>query len=287
MVNNLFFNNARLGKTNLWRFLLTLVIIVFSYFLGMFVAIMIAKFVGLEKSDIKLSPIIRILISRSEFIFGLIGLLLAVKFVHQRKLITLFTSKNKFAWNKFLFAFVLMLILELAQIGIQYLLFKETFTFVFEFKQFLPFFLISLVIVPIQSSFEEIFHRGYFTQTLANWLRYPWLVILLTSIFFSLIHIKHAVLSIEIIYIISFGIIAGIIVFITEGLEIVMAMHSIHNLMSLISHDSTYTDPSIFISSAPDGGLLGWLIVPVIFLLLIFLKYGTSKLRLIFKKITF
>ncbi|MCK4662574.1 MAG: CPBP family intramembrane metalloprotease [Bacteroidales bacterium] len=286
-----FINNTLLGKKEIWRFILTIFFVIIFHVIGILLTgfIAIALNDGIKPDSISdfisnnLNAYTSMAILNMPFILSLIALLLSVKIIHKRNWISLFNSKTKLIWNKLLFGALLFLILRLCQETITYFFYPDEFNFNLNPNTFFPLLLISLVIIPLQTSFEELFHRGYLLQTFAYFLKYPWIAIILTSIIFGLLHAgTHS--EIEVIsYFIIIGLILGIIVIVTNGLEVVLGMHAVQNLFSLIITDSN-SKSSIFVSNAPDGGILGWLITPVVFLIIVILLYGTGKLKNLFIK---
>lgn len=286
-----FIDNTLFGKREIWRFIITIFLVIVFHIIG----ILLTGFIAIALNDgIKPDSIsdfisnnsnayTSVIILNLPFILSLIALLLSVKIIHKRNLISLFNSKTKLAWNKLILGASLFLILRLCQETITYFFYSDEFNFNLNPNTFFPLFLISLVIIPIQTSFEEIFHRGYLLQTFAYFFKYPWIAIVLTSIIFGLLHAgTHS--EIEVIsYFIIIGLGLCIIVIVTNGLEVVLGMHAVQNLFSLIVTDSN-SEPAIFVSNAPDGGILGWLIAPIVFLIIVILLYGTDNLKNLFIK---
>ena len=84
--------------------------------------------------------------------------------IHKREFKTLTRTKTTLNWGKILFAFLLWLTLSACFEAIGYFMSPEGYEFTFRWNTFIPLLVISVLILPIQTSFEEIFFRGYLLQ---------------------------------------------------------------------------------------------------------------------------
>ena len=100
------------------------------------------------------------------FVFGLISLLIGVKFIHKRTFTSVVTSRKKIDWKRFWFGLVVWGVI--ASIAIIMGVYVSPENYVWNFKP-VPFFIllaISILFLPFQTSFEELLFRGYFMQGL-------------------------------------------------------------------------------------------------------------------------
>ena len=291
-MKNSYIANALLGKKETWRFVFTIFLVSIFHLIGIILTGLIAIWVndGIKPDSISdfISNNLNIYASTTilnlPFIFSLIALFFSVKIFHQRNFISLFNSKTKIAWDKIIFGALLFLLLRLGQETITYFRYSNEFSFNFNPATYFPVLLISLLIIPLQTGFEELFHRGFMLQTFGYFFKYPIIAIVLTSLIFGLLHAGTHSEILVIFYYVIIGMILGITVVITNRLEIVLGMHAVQNLFNLIVTDSS-SEPAIFVSNAPDGGILGWLIAPIVFLIIIISIYGTDKLKNLFIKV--
>jgi hypothetical protein len=106
--NSKILENANLGKNSWWRFTLSIVTIVFFYLLGGFINVLVAVYLNDGNKPKHITEFIEghsnVFVStiafNLEFIVGCIGILLAVKFIHKRKFISLITTSPKINKNK-------------------------------------------------------------------------------------------------------------------------------------------------------------------------------------------
>lgn len=93
----------------------------------------------------------------------------------------------------------------------------------------LTFFIICMIIVPLQCIGEEYIMRGLVMQTFGSWFKIPVLAIVLQSIVFTSLH-PYSILGVIGVFI--QGICLGFLTWRSNGLEASSAIHSVNNLIS-------------------------------------------------------
>lgn len=222
------------------------------------------------------------------FVIGLVAVFIVVKFLHKQSLTALTTSRKQIDWKRVLFSFSLWAIISVFFIFLDIFLAPEDYQFNFNLVPFLTLALISITMIPLQTSMEEYFMRGYLMQGLGVMTKNRWFPLVFTSLLFGLLHIfnpeveklGYAILS----FYIGTGFFLGIITLMDEGLELALGFHAANNLTAalLVTADWTafQTDSLYRDISEP---LLGWdVLVPllVVFPLLLFFfskKYGWTN----------
>ena len=121
-------------------------------------------------------------------IMGLVGLLLGIKFIHNRSLKTVITSRDSIDWKRVFYAFGLWFMISVVLMVVAYTLAPEDLVWNFKPLPFLILVIISFLFIPLQTSFEELLFRGYLMQGLGALVKNRWLPLLLTSIVFGLLH---------------------------------------------------------------------------------------------------
>jgi uncharacterized protein len=101
-------------------------------------------------------------------------------------------------------------------------------------------FLIVIVLTsPIQAAAEEIFFRGYLLQALGSLVTKPWFGVIASSLLFALLHgIQNVPLFVDRL---AFGLLAGLLVWRTGGLEAGIAAHVINNVFAYVIAGLTST----------------------------------------------
>ncbi len=219
------------------------------------------------------------------FFFGLISLLFSVKYVHQRKVITLITSRNTIDWKRIAYAFSLWFGLSVATLALDYSLSPEDYTWNFNLVPFSILVLVSFLFMPFQTSFEELLFRGYFLQGLGIWFKNAAVPLVLTSLIFGLLHSFNPEVEklgpMVLIYYIATGFLFGITTLMDEGTELALGMHAANNIVAAVFVSMNWTvfqTDALFIdSSEPSIGLEIFLPVIVIYPLVLFVfskRYG-------------
>ena len=288
-LNLYFVENAKLGKNNWWRYMFSIVLIMAFYLLGIFITGQVGIYLNNGKPPKPMTEFIiqhsNIFVSKIatnlEFIVGFIGLLLAVKFFHKRNPITLFTTFSSIKWKRIVFGAIVYSAIYLA-IEIIYSYYNgNSFNINLPTYKFYSLLIISLAIVPIQTTFEESFHRGYLLQTLTYYFKYPWIALLITSFLFGVIHIDNP--EYLIFYCLT-GLFLGLIIILSNSLELAIGIHSAHNLMGLILSDNS-TENSLFYHKENQENIFIWLFPIIITFILVLNKYGSRNLKILFMKI--
>ena len=88
-----------------------------------------------------------------------------------------------------------------------------------------------LLTTPLQATGEEYIFRGYLMQALGGWARNPAFAIVLSAAAFAAVHGPQNLPLLADRF--AFGIVAGIAVLVTGGLEAAIAMHVLNNLFAL------------------------------------------------------
>ena len=98
------------------------------------------------------------------FVGGFLFLLGAVKWLHKQSILSLTTARPKIDWKRFWVIFFFWGILSSSMILIDYYMSPEDYVFNFNLQPFLILCVIAILLVPLQTSFEEYLFRGYLMQ---------------------------------------------------------------------------------------------------------------------------
>jgi membrane protease YdiL (CAAX protease family) len=222
------------------------------------------------------------------FAFGLLATFLTAKFVHRQNIVSLTTSRKKIDWKRVFFAFGLWGMITILLTGADIILSPEDYVFNFKVIPFIFLCLISVLLIPLQTSFEEYFMRGYLMQGIGLMSGNRWVPLVITSMIFGLLHLFNP--EVEklgygiMVYYIGTGFFLGILTLMDEGLELAIGFHAANNLLTalLVTADWTaFQTESLYRDiSEPE---LSWdvlLPVLVIYPMLLYLfskKYGWTN----------
>lgn len=172
------------------------------------------------------------------FLFGLIGLFLMVRYLHKQKIKDLTTTRRKVDYKRILFGFLLVSIPTVIFLMIDYFVNPENYIFQFELYPFLILFFIAIVLIPIQTSFEEYLFRGYLMQGIGVNSKSRAAALILTSLIFGFLHFFNPEVekmgSFVMVYYVGTGLFLGIITLMDEGMELALGYHAGNNLMAAL-----------------------------------------------------
>ncbi len=222
------------------------------------------------------------------FLIGLIFLGFGVKYIHQRSLTSLVTSRNKIDWKRFLFGFSVWAILAIVFIVVGIFITPENYTWNFKPIPFFTLLAVSLILLPFQTSFEELLFRGYFMQGIGILSKNRWLPLFITSVVFGLLHGANPEIEklgyIAMVFYIGTGFFYGITTLMDEGTELSLGMHAANNIVAafFVTTDWTvFQTEALFIdTSEPSVGWEMFFPVLVVYPLLLFVfskKYGWTN----------
>ena len=297
-----YIQQAYKGLYDSWRYLVGVIIIFFAWqLLGMIpLAIMLViKVFGdntvsmpadiSQMSDVLGSNLFLFLMLLS-FVFGLIGVFISSKALHKQSLTSLTTARKKIDWKRFWFVFILWGLLTSSMVLIDYYMSPEDYQFNFNLQPFLILAVIAILLIPIQTSFEEYFFRGYLMQGLGVIFKNKWMPLLITSLAFGLMHIMNPEVDklgyIVMVYYIGTGLFLGIITLMDDGLELALGFHAANNLFTalLVTADWTAFQTHSVLKDLSDPSEMGLaeIFVPVfvVFPILVFIlskKYNWSN----------
>ncbi|MBT8244497.1 MAG: CPBP family intramembrane metalloprotease [Winogradskyella sp.] len=127
------------------------------------------------------------------FAVGLIGLIFSAKLLHKQSFLKLTTTRSKIDWKRFWFVFVLWGIFSVGSTMLTYYAAPEEYIFNFNPQPFFILCAIVILIMPLQTSFEEYLFRGYLMQGISvsskeKFFSFTILYLALFCMFYYLLH---------------------------------------------------------------------------------------------------
>lgn len=295
-----FLEQAYKGKNDWWRYLLTFFMIVLGWQIIGVIPLSVVAFQKtgtmegfIEASEdafmgLGINSSLYLTLMILTFIFGLLFLWFGVQFIHNRAGKTIVTSRAKIDYSRVLFSFTLWFLIACGAIAWGY--FMEPEMYVWNFKP-LPFFilmLISFILLPFQTSFEELLFRGYAMQGMGVLFKNALMPLILTSVIFGLLHgFNPEVQKLGqgiMVYYIGTGLMFGICTLMDEGTELALGMHAANNIVAALIVTSDWmvfqTDALLIDTSEPSLSTETFIPVFVVYpiVLLIFSKkYGWNN----------
>tara|TARA_A100001011_G_scaffold398614_1_gene503702 strand:- start:4532 stop:5440 length:909 start_codon:yes stop_codon:yes gene_type:complete len=211
-------------------------------------------------------------------VFG--AILLITKLLHKLKLRELITSRSKVDWKRVRFGFGTVALSFIAMLVVGYFIDPESVQWNFKPNSFALLVLISVIMVPLQTSAEELFFRGYLMQGLGRIFPMRLLPFVITSTLFGLLHFANPEVDklgdIILITYLSTGFFLGAITLIDEGLELALGFHAGNNLflsLFLTSDWTVFQTDSLFINMS-EPNVAAYIIGPLIMYSVLFLVYA-------------
>lgn len=217
------------------------------------------------------------------FAIGLLALLFVVKFIHKQTINSLTTSRKKIDWRRFWFSFILWGFVTVIFIALEFLASPENYVLNFDLIPFLVLFTIAVIMVPLQTSFEEYLFRGYLMQGLGVLSKNRWIPLFITSIAFGLLHIANPEIEkigyILLIHYIGTGFLLGIMTLMDEGLELALGFHAANNLIAslLLTADWTAFQTNSILKDVSDPSMGNLEIIFPVFVIYPIILFVLSK----------
>jgi len=292
-----FIQQAYKGRIEWYWYLITLAIVfIFWQFIGV-IPLSIAAYLKVGSLDkfreatsdvfasVGLNSNLYLFLGLLTLITGFLGLVIGIKFIHNRLIKTVVTSRSKVDWKRVFFAFGLWFSISLFFLIIGIYMDSDNIIWNFKPIPFLILVIISLLLFPLQTSFEELLMRGYLMQGLGVLAKNRWVPLLVTSLIFGLLHganpeVEKLGYGIMVFYI-GTGLLFGITTLMDEGTEIALGMHAANNIVAAVFVTANWTafqTDALFIDTSEPS--LGWetyfpvfVLYPIV-LLILSKKYG-------------
>lgn len=269
MSNIKFLNNAHQGKNSPMSYFMTIVITILGGSLAaiIFIILLLLLYLFIPGIDAQTqlfnigdnSLIILVLVG---LVYALYALLfyLCIRFIHKKNFHILINTGKTIKWKKIVWGAVLWTGI-IGFFTIISLIFQgSSLTINFNYSSFIYLVILSLLIFPLQASFEEIFFRGYLMQGFSLIFKKPVVSLILTTLIFGSIHYFNGTsIGNSISIVISamiLGLMLGIIVLGENGLETAMGAHIANNMFVAIvlnSSDSGMGNlPSLITAQSTD-----------------------------------
>ncbi len=292
----MFFRVAKEGRNDLWRYVVSVLLIVVVSIIGqvplaLFIVSRMTNLSDMDKfqksldfSTIGIDPNTGLLLMLIPFILCFLCMIFIIKIIHRRPFLSILTGHRKFNLRKLFFAVAVMFLLLVIGELILYIINPDNYELNFNFRLFIPLVLISIFLLPFQTSFEEIFIRGYLMQGIGLLTKYKWIPLVITSVVFGLLHFTNPEVReygfwITFPYYAGFGLFLGIIAILDNGLEIPLGIHAIINIYgsTLVTFpSSTMQTPALYKMKVhdPEVMLILFIATAVVFMIIATKKYG-------------
>ncbi len=223
------------------------------------------------------------------FFVALFVLLICIKYIHKRPLLSYFTARLKFDWARFFFSFILWGGISFVFLVIM-LFSGASIDFQFDIIKFSILCLLSFTLLVFQTFFEEVFFRGYILQAIFKLFKNGGVSVVFVGVLFGMLHASNpeveALGPYLILYYIFSGIFLSLVVLFDDGLELSFGYHAVNNIFAaiILTNDwQAFRTDALFVDLSPAAfGLENILTIILIQPLMLFIfakKYKWTNWR--------
>ncbi|KJD32711.1 hypothetical protein PW52_15225 [Tamlana sedimentorum] len=269
-----YIQQAYKGKRELWMFLLTAFLISGIFILNFIMFLFTSKEdMEMLYDSMKAIPSnISLVANLLPFAFLLGLLFVLVRYMHERSLLSLTTTRKKVDFKRIFLAFFVIVVLTVGSFAVSYYADPSQIEFQFKPVKFAILFVISILLFPFQIGLEEYLFRGYLMQHIGVLVKNKWFPLIFTSVMFGIAHSANPEVAemgyITMVFYIGTGLLLGIMTLMDEGLELALGFHLGNNLMAalLVTSDwSALQTDAIFKYTAEEANTsITEILLPVI-----------------------
>lgn len=309
--DNLYLNTGVVnGLNDWWMYVLGIVAAMFGYFLFQLVMVfpLMASAMnnGLTFTEIQENPEIlfdpdkigmnkNILLALlfGMFVFTFLGLFIVIRRVHKKTMTSVITGWEKIRFGRFFFAFAVWGAFLVISVLLSYFLNKEDVQIQFDPVNFAFLVVVCVVLMPIQTTTEELIFRGYLVQGLSQVFKNGLTPLVITSLLFGMVHMTNPEAKTYgwmtmLPYYSIFGFFLGAVTLLDEGLELAMGIHCANNLISsllITSPNGVLKTDAIFVASGENPGaeFITWSVMALLTFIIFWQKYRWKNFNLLIK----
>ncbi len=193
---------------------------------------------SLEFQSLQSNSLFLVAVTLIGFALSFLVFYFCIRFIHHRSFISIITTKSRIRWNKILKGAVIWFSILGVLAIISFLISPTSYKVTFDPSTFGILLVLSLLTFPIQSTFEEVFFRGYLMQGFGLLTKKPIIPVLVTSLIFGLGHVMNGPnMTMNVFQLIEtfiIGIMLGAVILGEDGIETAIGIHVINNLYAVL-----------------------------------------------------
>ena len=264
----MFFQQAYEGRNQWWRWLVTTVTTVLLWLVGHIPLIIFVnrEAARLGLSDLDISTLVAdpdldrnlfLLLALIPFVLGFATLRFLIRRMHKRSLRSVMTGRPRFDWRRASLGFaVWFLLIGAATFA---LLPSASYSYQVSSSTFWPLLAIGLLLIPIQTTFEEVFFRGYLAQGIALLFKNKLAALIIVALIFTSVHAANPEFYSDyanglIIYL-AVSLFFGMVAVMDDGLEVPCGIHAANNVFAAVilsTKDGSFVTNSVFVSTVRE-----------------------------------
>jgi uncharacterized protein len=285
------------GKNNWKRYLSSLLVIITFLIIGSFAYAEAidwytandgnsnSYFDAMEGIAVNVDPLIDFGLTHISYVLWILGLFLAMRLIHKRRLLSLITPESKMNWRKVFWGFGVFFTLIAGTTLIDFALNQGDYELnSIQLSDFLKLFLFVLILTPLQTTCEELFFRGYLMQWFGKKINNAVFLSIVVGIIFAALHFANPEMEYSAFFVGSDYVLSGVLwCFIcakTNSSELTIGAHAANNMFLgwfLTMDDTVFGNiPSLLVvkNIDPKISLLWTIIIMTIFTYLSLKKFG-------------
>jgi membrane protease YdiL (CAAX protease family) len=265
----MFLQRANEGKNDLWRYIITILVVIAGAVLGgipLLLVLMLNSDGKMSPTDLQkameggdfsefgISANTFLVLMLLQFVIAFFLLWWMIVALHKKTLTGVMTARFRLDWKRIWLGFAVWGGMMMAFEIVSYAMNPENYIWQFELTSFIPLLVIALILLPIQTSAEELLMRGYLMQGISLISQYRWIPLVITSLVFGLLHgsnpevSKYGFYTMMLGYI-SIGLTLGIITLMDDGMELALGVHAANNIFGALFvtfEGSVLATPALF-----------------------------------------
>jgi membrane protease YdiL (CAAX protease family) len=298
------------GKNAIWRYIIIIaVVFIVANTIGAIPLLVAVVIKSLSNPDvfsllaanpndysvIGLDPIAGLAMMLFPFIAGLVAFILLVKPLNNRTFKNTINGAGEIRWKRFFISALIWLLISAGYLFVYMKVDPTNFTINNKTTSLILLSVVSILLIPFQAAFEEVLFRGYLMQGFATIIRKRWFPLIMTSIFFGLMHafnpeVKEYGFLTMIPQYVLFGLIFGIITILDDGIEAAMGAHAANNIFLCImvtNKSSALQTPALLEQQNiyPWTEFAGLLISGILFILILKIIFKWTDFSLLYREI--
>jgi len=219
------------------------------------------------------------------FVVGFIVLIPLIKYFSKRNYKDVINGTNRIRWSRIGWGAAAWTLVSVIYLILDYfILDPSSYILQFDLSKFIPLIFITILMVPLQTTFEEMAFRGYLTQGIAGATGNRWWALIIPSFIFGFLHILNPeVGAYGLMYMMPqylfFGLLFGLVSILDDGIEIAIGLHAANNMFICLfttSPSMVFSTASVFEfeSSNPIKELIVFFITGIVVFLFFYRKYN-------------
>lgn len=249
----MFIQRARWGKNDWWRWLLVSGLVALGVIVGAVPVSVVGLYVAqrngtadqlseyaesMDPSLLGMDPVLNLALLLLPFICALVALLVGVRALHQRPAASLVAPTGRIDRGRVLWGFGVWIGLAFLLEGLAYAFDPAAYTLQFSGSWFLLL-VVALMLLPLQTSAEELIFRGYLWQGVGLLAKVRWVPLLVTTVLFALPHLANPEATEygygpALLLYGGAGALLGLLTLLDDRLELALGVHAATNIFAAV-----------------------------------------------------